>query len=229
MRYIRYFLIILTVIVFGALMIRLFMSNDPKDSKQFIFTEDNLAAYEKSGGELKVIQNTSMNGYLTEDGRFSISQTRYIPSIGEFQATLRFNDSTLEYIAEELGCGVDGLACENGEYFVIVLRDDTGRYYGDYKYIVFEKNIYNYCRFVFDGVDMEGVTDLWADVYRIDAADVSQKPCGSLMLYDSHYQSSEYDLDSYIKKNGKEPTSGLRFRSVDVSLYSEESKQNDSE
>lgn len=222
----------LAILVFAVLIWRVFSTNDPKTVTKFLWNEAGIEAYNKTPGEFLAYEYDHNNN-LTPDGKFAASSVYFVPLTGQFQITLRYNDSTVKYLIEELmnehGLSKEGVAEEFGitentekELFVFTLTDNLGNTYTDYEYISDTRYMYNYRRLIFDGIDMsaarnvekngEIVTEkfeyLVLNVYFIDDVLLS-KPYGTMPVYDNAFEHVPVDLDKYMFKNNT-PTQELK-------------------
>ena len=152
--------------VFAVLFWRIFSSKLPKAASQIIWTKDSFAAYEKLGDDL-LIYTQDVGKVFDKDGKFSLHEFHYIPAANEVQFTIRFNQSTIDRLAEEL---TERARQELGDAFTdkdavtpdmlgaipfaFAVRDNAGNVYTSYEYTTFEKNRYTYVRVAFSGIDL---------------------------------------------------------------------------
>lgn len=162
----KWFGYLLIIMVFAVLFWRIFSSKLPKAASQIIWTEDSYSAYQKYGDDL-LIYTQDVGTVFDQDGKFSLYEFHYIPSAKEVQFTIRFNQSTVERLAQELTddarkklgdafTDADIITTETlGELpFAFAVRDNMGNVYTSYKYTTFEKNRYTYVRVAFSGIDL---------------------------------------------------------------------------
>jgi len=162
----KWFGYLLIFAVFAVLFWRIFSSKLPGAASDIIWTEDSFAAYEKLGDDL-LIYTQDVGTVFDKDGKFSLYEFHYIPSAKEVQFTIRFNQSTIARLAEELTeekkkalgeafTDADVITADMlGELpFVFTVQDNKGNVYTSYKYTTFEKNRYTYVRVAFAGIDL---------------------------------------------------------------------------
>ncbi len=223
-----YTLRLLALCVFAILLWRIFVSSDPKSMQNFVWNEETIKIYNDNPSEF-VAYYYKHKDNLTKDGKFAASYVYYVPKTGQFQITLRYNDSTIKSLMEKYS-----LANEpSGEQFVFTLTDNAGNTYTEYEYISCEKSMYNYRRLIFDGIDMTPLTVdnpsvnateeereniqkekekvlLTLNVYYKDDVLLS-KPYGKITVYDYSYYHEPINMKNYIPKENK-PTEGLIAR-----------------
>ena len=225
---IRYTLRILALLVFVILFWRIFSGNDPKAMQKFIWTEEAAKSYASSPNDFKAYYYKHKDN-LAKDGTFAASSVYYVPENGEIQFTVRYNDSTLEKVAEHYSLS----ELTEGELFVFTLTDSNGNTYTEYEYITDKKNMYNYRRLIFKGVDINSLiienppsdaseeeieavnkkkqeTYIVLNVYYKDKVLLSE-PYAKLSVFDYSYYHEPMDMNKYAKK-GAEITAGLNIR-----------------
>ncbi len=141
-----------------------YLGRDPKEMKVLTWN-DVLLRCDPEGDGLTVKKAILPDNY-SKNGMFFITNSFYLENAAQWQFTLRYNNSAVENVmllrelAEE----------PEEEVFVHVLRDNLGHFYTSYDYMAMQKTLHRFRRLVFDGVEMDGVTELWLDSYY--AADV---------------------------------------------------------
>lgn len=183
--------VVLVFSVIGFMCLRLMLSKPPKSMKEHIWTESAVAAYEASGGMMKITKYPSTDSF-SEDGMYSISQITYTEAIGQFQATVRYNERALEYLKRNKG--IDKLP--DGEIFVFLLRDNHGAVYTDYLYTQTEKSGYGYRHVIFDGVSMSDVTTLTLEIYYVGDVGGNESAIAELYMYRYDYAPQVYYYDA---------------------------------
>lgn len=220
-----YTLRIASFFVIALLFWRIFSGGDPKSMQKFLWTEETIESYQNDPDSFKAYYYRHKDN-LTTDGKFAASYVYYVPSEKQIQITLRYNDSTLEKLMRDYS--LSDVPTE--EPFVFVLTDGSGKNYTEYKYVSDTKNMYNYRRLVFDGIDFEplivdelpyNATEdevkefknntkdkyIHLKVYYKDDVLLSE-PYGIMSVFDYSYSREELDL----KKFKPELTSGLTPR-----------------
>ncbi|MBE6717779.1 MAG: hypothetical protein E7574_00785 [Ruminococcaceae bacterium] len=216
---ITYSLRLLALFVAGLLFYRIMISKAPEQSKEFLWTETSISAYNDNPSEFKAYLYKHPDNF-SQDGLFSANDVYFIPSIGQFQITVRYNNSTLKRIAKEY----ELKEIPDGEQFVYTITDTLGNTYTDYKIISFKKNIYNYNRIVFENIDLNATKNnsqntpqtneeekeefyLLLNVYYAKDV-VLSTPLGIVPVYDNKFYHEPIDLSEKLFKNNK-ATSGL--------------------
>ena len=173
----------------GLLCVRLVLSKPPSSMKTMVWTESAIAAYQSEGESFSVTFYPSTDSF-SKDGLFSISHITYIESIGQFQATVRYNERSFNYIREDYGLS----SLPEGEAFVFMLRDSKGNVYKDYTFTSARKGGYGYRHVVFDGVGMEDVTRLTLEIYYSGDVKEGVNPRAELYMYKTDYAAQPYDF-----------------------------------
>ena len=149
--------------VIAILLWRIFSGGVPKSMQSYIWTDEAYSIYTAAPDDYS-IYHYKRNDNLSKDGKFMASYVYYVKETGEFQITLRYNNSTLKKLAADYS--LDSLP-EN-EPFVFTLTDQNGKVYTEYEYSVDKKNLYNYRKLIFKGIDMAPLTVKPADPDRGD-------------------------------------------------------------
>ena len=181
--------VLLMVFVYGFFMVRLFTSKDPAAVKEFVWNEAAYTAYTQSPEDFYVMRQP-IKSVFTEDGTFRVTEVKYVPSIGQLQTTVRYNNSTLKGLVERYKLS----ETPKGEAFIYILRDANGVEYRDYSFKGLTKNVYNYRQLIFDGIDLANAGTLTLDIYYIDDVNFTYNPYASLLVYDEDEYSEEFDL-----------------------------------
>ena len=216
------------IFVVGFLFFRIFMSNEPKNSKVFLWNETAINAYNEDPSSFTPKYYNHPDN-ITRDGKFLVSSVYFVPEIGQFQMTVRYSKSTLEKLVAEYT--LDETPTNN--IFVYTLTDQLGNTYKDYEFITFKKGRYTYERLIFDNIDMSPLTVKDADrnadqetkekvqaekdkvllklnVYYSDDVILSQ-PYGTLEVYDYDHYHEPFNFKKYMFKNNT-PTDNLTDR-----------------
>lgn len=214
-RILKYVGIILIFTVTGFLIWRMLSSGDPSSVKRLTVNEKVVSAYDASeDGELYMYYQGQASITYGENnyGYFSVSQVAIIPDAHQIQLVIRYNNSTLRSIAEDLG--LDSVPDRDADIFDVTLAvstdltpdDDTDNawsaaehpesvseqvYYPSSEVLKDKKNVYNYRKYVFDGVDIDDLTlAVYVDIRYTGGgeANYGEPPMGTLCIYD--YKSS---------------------------------------
>ena len=225
---ILYSLRIASFFVIAILLWRIFSGEAPKNMQELLLTEDTVQSLNNTPDSFKVYSYVHKDN-LTADGKFAASHVYYIPSEKQLQVTVRYNNSTIKTLMKDYSLSAE----PEFEPFVFTLTDGMGNTYTEYKYISGKKNMYNYRRLVFDGVDLdsliveepafnateeeinefEEITKdkyLVLNIYYKDDVLLSE-PYGKLSVFDYSYLREELDTGKYAKKT-QNATAGLTNR-----------------
>ena len=152
--------ILIIVSVFATIFIRLQLWKTPKEFRDFAWTDEALAKYSENGGLTVGLQEPYTE--FDENGYYHISDVSFAPDAGEIQLTVRYNSrSTINKLMEVYGL----TERPTGEVFVYILQDDDGNQYTSYRFAARSKPLSDFRRIIFDGVDFEGVENLYLYVY----------------------------------------------------------------
>ena len=223
----KYLLIAVILFVYGGFMLRICTMGNPDSMDKYVWTESAIQLYKTYQDKFsvkKVNEDALSYQYITTDGKFAVNNIFVTETGGgkaQVQFTVRYNNSTLEYLRN------DYHLTENpaGEPFVYVLSDTNGNIYKKYLFTKDTKTVYNYRHIIFEDVDISAMsyTDpsvsytLYFDVYYIDAVNLLNLPYGTLPVLKSYYNDegiyAGYVLEPYnIKKDlfkNDKPTSGI--------------------
>ena len=201
--------------VVGVLLWRIVSSGDPASMTTLQANEQICAAYEQEGEQLQILhqQHDTIIRDGPSKGYFSVTQSEFIPAADQLQITFRYNNSTLKYVAEDYG---KSAPLERGkDWFDVTVTvaydltpdnaDDND--INDPASVRFEryqptslvkdtKNLYNYERLTFDGIDIcagfdaEGnpimrpeILAVYVDIYFNEDIDYEKEPLGTLLIY----------------------------------------------
>ena len=144
---------------------------------------------------------------FTEDGYFSVSKSRYIPTLDQWQFTVRYNHSTLRYLSEERG---SDMAVED-DHFTFALVDNEGNVYRDFLYKRESKGRYTCYRLIFDEVNISKLNEIQIMIYCTQDMEGEELPAvsvGQLPLYYSEFKREEYNFENELPE-GMKPTEGF--------------------
>ena len=190
------------------LIIILFTFDADGDISNLVWNEEMIEEYQKYPGEFRVEYiKVYDERTFTEDGYFSVSKSRFIPVLSQWQFTVRYNHSTLEYLSEERG---EDMPIEE-DHFTFALTDNEGNVYRDFTYTRETKGRYTYYRLVFDDVNIRKVGDIQIMIYCIDDMEGDRLPdiaVGKLPLYYSELEREDYKFEKELPADMK-PTEGF--------------------
>ena len=208
--------------ILGVLLWRILSSGDPASMKAIQPNQtlyDAYAAHQADTDPDKgdfLILHQRYDTIIREGeskGYFSVTQADFLPAADQLQITFRYNNSTLKYVAEDYG---KAEPLERGrDWFDVTVTvaydltpdnpDDNAL--NDPECVRFErfvptscvkdtKNLYNYERLTFDGIDIfesldengnpvmrEDVLAVYVDIYFNEDIDYQKEPLGTLMIY----------------------------------------------
>lgn len=237
---IKYTGIVCVFAVIGFLILRMITSKDPQSVKTLLVNEKTYEAYRAGGNELTMYYQNQLSDTLDEHnkGYFSVSQVAFIPEAEQLQLVVRYNNSTIKALSRDLGLPeVPDRSEELIDVSVVLTTDLTPdneednyletpeeypelisvkRYYPS-KVMTETKNIYNYRKYIFDGVKLDELTlGGFVDIYYCgkDAAgiqvlpDYDNPPVGTLCIY-------YYKSQNRIRKLTAEDRRALEAGAVD--------------
>ena len=94
-RTLLYSLRLIAFLVISILLWRIFSGGDPKSMQEFLWTEDSLSRFTQNPDTFEAFYYKHKDN-LSRDGKFAASSVYFVPESGEFQITLRYNNSTLK-------------------------------------------------------------------------------------------------------------------------------------
>lgn len=195
---------------------RIWFSTDiPNNVEQLVITDSLIEAYNNTNGELYAFDQDQYTITRAEEnyGYFSIEQYVIIPEARQVQIIFRYNNSTIEKIAQKYNLGeIEDRTQELFEVTLVKTEDMTpdisSDNYDESKLIktryhaseVIEAHtlLYNYYRIVFEDVDIDAETfGLFADIYYVGAINNYEETAdGTLCLYDYLMVKDEYEFES---------------------------------
>ena len=100
-KFLKLLMYMLVLLVYGLLFFRLCTGKPPKELSAILWTESVHTAYLENGEDFIVYEQKPIES-IADDGYFSISDIRYIPSAKNFQLTVRYNNSSIEALEKKL-------------------------------------------------------------------------------------------------------------------------------
>ena len=192
-----------------------FSTNIPDNVEQLVITDSLIEAYNNTDGELYAFNQDQYTITRAEEnyGYFSIEQYVIIPEARQVQIIFRYNNSTIEKIAEKYNLGeIEDRTQQLFEVTLVKTEDMTPdistdnydeskliktRYHAS-EVIEAHTMLYNYYRIVFEDVDIDEDTfGLFADIYYVGAInDYAEAADGTLCLYDYQMMRDDYEFES---------------------------------
>ena len=195
--------------VIGILIWRMASSGDPKELVPLIPNEKLSESYKENGDDLyaftQKLDNITRTDY--DYGYFSVNRAVFIDSADQLQFILRYNNSTLKNLSEDLGIPEDSRDDDVFDVVVTVMYDltpenkddNSGEILGTVKRVQHlatsqtsaQKNLYNYKKYVFDDIKItDDVLAVYVDIYY----NKDVKAAGTLAIYDYRYPKNDYKL-----------------------------------
>ena len=218
---------IFLLLIFGTIAMilwRVFSSGTPKSMSALDANDVIVEAWEKAeaeGREMDMftqLQPTNITTKKENYSYFSVESVVFIREAEEIQLTFRYNNSTIRHLQEDKG--LDTLPDRDEDLYDVTLwavYDLTPDVTGDDENVEYvryhptasetraaQKNVYNYRKFVFDGVSMgdaeKPLLTIFMDVYYVGDLDYDADPYGTLPIYQYVYENEIYTLTSDDKK-----------------------------
>lgn len=212
----RGLLALLIIGVVGLLAFRIIDSKIvPQKVKTLTPNEKLCQAYETYGDELTLYRQ-DQGKYTREDknyGYFANERAIFIKEAEQLQVTISYNNSTLERTKEDYF--LSEIPSRDDEVYAVSLRimydltpdndeDNDGTVESAVRYerimptgdaITHKKTLYNYRKFIFDGVVIDdSVIAVILDVHYVGDVDYDRDAYGSLCLYHYEEENIEYKL-----------------------------------
>jgi hypothetical protein len=220
------------VLVFGTTVLilwRIFTSGDPQAVKTMLADDTVKTAYAENGEDLTAywqkLDNITRGNH--NYGYFCVTRGLFIEEANQVQVTFRYNNSTLRHLKEDYELEtIPGRDEDVYDVSLVVVYDltpdDTSdnsgtaegyapgavnivRYHPEKEPTLSHRhNVYNYRKYVFNGVDMT-VTDtpvlsVYVDIYYKGDVDYEKDSYGTLIIYDYTLPKQEYALTAQDKK-----------------------------
>ena len=205
----------LIIFINAILLWRVFSSGDPASMKTVIGNESLKNAYEawindKSDDkeDFAIFQHANStitdedgdeeSGTLGNYGYFSLTDVTVFPTASQVQIVFRYNDSTLEALAEDYG--LDSVPNKKELWYEVTAKvtytdGSTKRFYCDSPKTAW-KTLYTYARMTFTDLgNFEGIDTIDIEIYYKNDINYAAEPYGSLCVYNSSYKNAEYKLD----------------------------------
>lgn len=214
----------LVVLVYGLILFRIFIKENPAGAGEFIWTEDTVAAYQADSAGFSVksqkiqsynkVVGEDENGVpvaervtyndITSDGCFMVSDMVYVPASKELQVTLRFNREALNKLKERYALSDN----PTGDIFFFALEGVGEDYITDYSYTVTKRFTYEYRRLVFRNVDMSSADLVYLNIYYIEDVRLNSPLTfdpgkeyavqASLPIYDSYLGWEDCNVEKFL-------------------------------
>jgi len=213
----KYLFLAFVLFINVAIIFRMCSSGEPSSMKVLMVNDKTLTAYEQYGDDITMFyQNQySITRADTNSGYFSVESVVFIPEAQQVQVLVRYNNSTIDALATDYN--LDTVPERDEELFDVTLfktidltPDDTEdndisenlsseRYFPSEK-IKDTKTVYNYYKYIFDGVSSEDAVGIFVDIYYNQNIDYEKSAYGTLCIYDNQSDNITYKLTSADKK-----------------------------
>ena len=155
---------------------------NPKAVKEFIVSGGADPAAEE-------IRTVKPRVNYSDGGLFFVTGIEYQEQAGEWQIIVRYNDSTVRGIAEELGVTPEELGEEPFRY---TLRSDSGETYEPYASVAARGSRHEFRRLAFRGVETDGCESLVLTVWydgEVENAEAETAACGEIEIWGFKFES----------------------------------------
>ena len=182
----------------------------PESVSSIVWNDTTRAAYTADPDGFQILTQEPST-FITDNGRFWISDVVYLPQAKQLQLTIKYNDSTLKYLREALANQTtsaegdetaDTLTADDiilpDEPFDYSILDNSGNRYSVYSSIADREQNYNYRRLVFENIEIPEYAVFYVDMYYVGAIDYSATPYGSLMTWNTSQDTKTLDTKKYL-------------------------------
>ncbi len=194
--------------IYAFFIFRLCSTQDaPKSVSSVVWNETARAAYAADPDGFQILSQEPST-FITDDGRFWISNVVYLPQAKQLQLTIKYNDSTLKYLKEALAKQASGeddaepLTADDitlpDEPFDYTVLDNSGTRYTEHTSIADREQNYNYRRLVFENIEIPEYAAYYIDMYYVGAVDYTAIPYGSLLAWNTALDIEELDVEKYL-------------------------------
>jgi len=220
-------IVIISLLVTALIFFRMCSQNKIPDSVNTLSVNDSLrAAYAQGGNSLSVIYqdyeiySTENKVRVNEEGKltdnagkayFAVPQALIIPDANQIQLVLRYNNSTLKYLAQdyrELCPDVPDRSEDVYDVTLVKITDLTpnistdnedGNFITEERFFVTdsvsaESGLHNFRRLTFENVNTENVLKMYICIYYKGAVDYDAPPYATVTIYESGERDHVYTL-----------------------------------
>lgn len=208
------------VLVWGIIALVLwrviFSGRVPKNMTTLTANDAVVQAYEDGILSIYTQDCAPVNMNSETAGYFWVSQALFIPEANQVQVLVRYNNSTLRHIAEDFDLGEDNIPTREEEVIDVTLAvwvdpDPTNETTTDRELVRIHPTgeaeadqtaMYNYRRYVFDGVDFENlnIINMTVDVYYKGSVNYDRAAYSTIVVYEPRYENLPYDLTGRDKR-----------------------------
>ncbi len=211
------------VLVFGTtafFLWRIFSSGNPKSMEGIAVNEPLYTAWQTAEAQDQALTIYAQDqDHITRAEHnysyFAVTDVKFIEEANQVQVLFRYNNSTIRHLVEDYDLPSTPDRAEDLYDVTLYVAydltpddhsDDDGNAPESVRFVRYhatdctadQKNLYNYRKFTFDGVDMT-VTDnpvlaVYVDVYYKEAIDYDVDSYGTLIIYDYAAERIPYEL-----------------------------------
>ncbi len=145
---IKWFFLMLVLLVYVGGIAILITNRDPAAAKQDVWTEEALRLY-REDPDAFFAYDSKVSPEYTSNGNFFVSNLVYLQSANQLEITVRFNKSTLSHAKDDFSLD----AVPEWDCFSYTLHLEDGTVLENPSYVHFEKTRHHYLRMVFDGAE----------------------------------------------------------------------------
>lgn len=214
-------------LVIALLFFRMCSQNKiPESVKTLSVNGSLLSAYRDKGESLPIIYqdyeiySTENNVRVNESGKtvanagkayFAVPQAIFIPDADQVQLVLRYNNSTLKYLAEDYPSLCPDVPDRSENVYDVTLvkvtdlTPDISTDNEDKKYLSEERfnitdiisdesGLHNFRRLTFEGFELEGAMTVYLCIYYKEAVDYDAPPYATVTIYEQGEKDHSYEL-----------------------------------
>jgi len=185
----------ISLFIYAFFIFRLCSTGSAPDSVSGIVWNDITRAAYAADPDGFEIYTQEPSTFITDDGRFWISDVVYLPDAKQLQFTVKYNDSTLKYLKQALGD--DSLVLPDEPFDYSVLDNSGNRYHTHSSFSEKEQN-YNYRRLVFEDIVIPENTVFYVDMYYVGSINYEAIPYGSLQVWNTALDIEEIDVNDVL-------------------------------
>ena len=212
-RCVKYLVRTVVFLIIALLLWRVFWSDRvPRSMRVLLVNDATYQAYLAGDGTLNMYTQPQDKLIVNGDaaGYFWVSQAVIIPKADQIQVLVRYNNSTLRSMATDFK--LDSVPSREENVLDVTLRvqlngeDENGegstvRYHASAEPISDSTSMYNYRKYVFDGVTVDDLTHaVWVDFYYIDRVNYEKVPYGTLLIYDDESENQALKMSTADQK-----------------------------
>jgi hypothetical protein len=196
----KWFFSAFVFVFIGFLVLRMCLSEPPSEMEEPIWNEKLFSAYteaKNNGTELEMLQIPTSNAF-SDEGMFSLYTVTYTPSVNQLQLTLRYNNRAYGYLVQEYpeAQAIIDAGGQVYDFSLTVQREEGEQLLSSYGYITKEQFGYTFYRFVFDDIDLTGVSRITLNVAYVGAK-IDPRHTISVYNYTTHKTVADLPYFSY--------------------------------